>query len=565
MLVVRNIFKRYGSLKVLLGVSFALSRGQKIALVGPNGVGKSTLLRILAGVESEDRGKIEKSKGIRVAALPQEVILASEDDTVLGLLRDLSGIAELEARMRKLEATLDDEKSLEAYGDLRDLYERLGGFSFPRKARLALDGLGLRRIPLEREISTISSGERRRVAIAGTLLREADLLLLDEPTNDLDLPSILWLESFLRDTDAAVIVASHDRAFLDAVAEKVLEIDWHFRTGRMWTGNYSTYFREKSEMLRQEREEHERAETERGRLRDTALEKKEWARIGGEQIMPDRDKMSQGYHRDRAERKFGAAAKALENRAEQVKRIALHAERDPLEIYFEPAEGEGRSISVVGASAGYGAGFSVGPVNMEIPYGARVGIFGRNGAGKSTLLKMITGELPLSGGGVTRGESVRIGSLSQVLAMLPLKKSAVKWITSSTEIVDEADALRFLVRFLLDAPSVTSPLEDLSPGERMRVGFAFLMASRVNVLVLDEPTNHLDVEAVTALETALDLYKGTLLLVSHDRAFLSRVVFSQVWSVEEGVVSQEKEYPSYLERAMKAAEEEKNTFRRVSL
>lgn len=564
MLTVRNIFKRYGPVKVLLGVSFSIARGQKIALVGPNGVGKSTLLRILAGIESEDRGKIGRDNGIRIAALPQEIASESEDETVFEALRGLSGIAELEAKMAKLETKLDDEKSLSVYGELRDLYERMGGFSFSRKARLALDGLGLRRIPLDRPLSRISGGERRRVAIAGTLLREADLLLLDEPTNDLDLPSILWLESFLRDSDAAVIVASHDRAFLDAVAGKVLEIDWHFRTGKMWTGNYSTYFREKSEMLRREREDHERAETERERLRDTALEKKEWARIGGEQVMPDKDKMSQGYHRDRAERKFGAAAKALENRADQVKRIALHAERDPLEIYFEPAEGEGRSISIVGALAGYGEAFHVGPADMEIPYGARVGIFGRNGAGKSTFLKMITGELEPIEGSVGREESVRFGSLSQANDALPVGKSAVEWITTSTPIVDEADAIRFLVRFLLDAPSVTSPMGELSPGERMRIALAFLMASRVNVLVLDEPTNHLDLEAVTALETALDLYKGTLLLVSHDRAFLSRLAFSQVWSVEAGSVSREEDYASYLERAMTEAESEKRTFRRVS-
>ncbi len=564
MLTARNIFKRYGPVKVLLGVSFSIARGQKIALVGPNGVGKSTLLRILAGIESEDRGKIERDNGIRIAALPQEIVPESEDETVFETLRALSGIAELEAKMAKLEAKLDDEKSLAAYGEARDLYERMGGFSFSRKARLALDGLGLRRIPLDRPLSKISGGERRRVAIAGTLLREADLLLLDEPTNDLDLPSILWLESFLRDSAAAVIVASHDRAFLDAVVGKVLEIDWHFRTGRMWTGNYSTYFREKSEMLRREREAHERAETERERLRDTALEKKEWARIGGEQVMPDRDKMSQGYHRDRAERKFGAAAKALENRADQVKRIALHAERDPLEIYFEPAEGEGRSIVLSAVSAGYGEAFHVGPVDMEIPYGTRVGIFGRNGAGKSTLLKLITGELDPIGGTVVREESVRFGSLSQANDTLPADKSAVRWITESTPITEEADAIRFLVRFLLDAPSVTSPMSELSPGERMRIALAFLMASRVNVLVLDEPTNHLDLEAVTALETALDLYKGTLLLVSHDRAFLSRLTFSQVWSVEAGAVSREEDYASYLERAMTEAENEKRAFRRVS-
>jgi len=521
MLTVRKLFKRYGPVRVLLGAEFSVARGQKIALVGSNGVGKSTLLRIIAGVEKEDKGEVVRERRASIAYLPQELSVEETGETALGYLRRKSGIAELEEEMSGLESDLSDEGKLERYGELRDRYERMDGYSFDERAAKVLSGLGLEGEFLSRTLRSMSGGERRRVAFAAVLLSEADLLLLDEPTNDLDLPAILWLESYVRKSRSAIIVASHDREFLDAVAEKVLEIDWHFRTTRMWTGNYSLYFREKSEQLRREREEHERAEEERARLFVTADEKREWARIGGEQKMPDRDRMSQGYHRDRAERKFGAAAKALSSRAGHVKRVDVTAIRDPLSVYFEPAEEGELSISLSGAVSGYGETFSAGPVDLILPYGSHVGIFGRNGAGKSTVLGMIAGTLPLSEGTVEIGEDVRLGVLTQENDILPKEKSAIEWFSEKTRISDEAEITRFLGKFLLVGEAASFPMGELSPGERMRLSIAFLMASGVNALVLDEPTNHLDLDAVEALSNAIDLFPGTLILVSHDRAFLA--------------------------------------------
>jgi len=553
MVTVRNIFKRYGPIRVLLGAEFSIARGQKVALVGANGAGKSTLLKIIAGEEKEDRGEVIRERYAHISYLPQELPEETIDDTALGYLRRVSGIAELEEEMTELESKLEDEQSLERYGELRDRYDRMDGYSFGKKAVAALVGLGLPDDFLSRNLSGISGGERRRVALAAALLSEADLLLLDEPTNDLDLSAILWLESYIRKSASAVLIASHDRVFLDAVAEKVLEIDWHFRTTRMWTGNYSLYFKEKSEELRRDREEYERAEEERVRLYETADGKREWAKIGGAQVMPDKDRMSQGYHRDRAERKFGAAAHALSTRADKVKRVSIAAVRDPLEVFFETAEGEGRDIVLEDAVAGYGSVFSAGPIDLAISYGSHVGLFGRNGSGKSTILRMIAGTLPLSAGAVGLGEDVKLGALTQENDILPRDKSALEWFAEKTPITEEKEIVRFLRKFLLIGDAASFRMGELSPGERMRLSLAFLMATKSNVLILDEPTNHLDLEAVSALSQAVDLFPGTVVLVSHDRAFLASRNFSQVLSVDHGKLVAEKDYDSYLEKAIDEA------------
>ncbi|NTW14553.1 MAG: ABC-F family ATP-binding cassette domain-containing protein [Candidatus Moranbacteria bacterium] len=553
MLTVRKLYKRYVTVRVLLGAEFSVVRGQKVALVGVNGVGKSTLLRIIAGLEKEDRGDVIRARRAHISYLPQELPEETTDDTALGYLRRVSGISDLETEMAELETKLGNEESLERYGELRDRYDRMEGYSFEGKALSAIIGLGLPGSFMARSLAEMSGGERRRVALAAALLSEADLLLLDEPTNDLDLSAILWLESYLRKSVSAVIVASHDRAFLDSVADKVLEIDYHFRTTRMWTGNYSTYFKEKAEELRREREEFERSEGERERLYETADEKREWARIGGEQKMPDKDRMSQGYHRDRAERKFGAAAKALSTRADKVKKVKIGIVRDPLAVYFEPAEGEDRDITITGAVGGYADAFSAGPIDLAIPFGAHVGVFGRNGSGKSTILRMIAGTLPLSAGTVILGEGVKLGVLTQENDILPREKSAVEWFASETPITDELDIIRFLNKFLLVGDAASFKMDDLSPGERMRLSLAFLMATKSNVLILDEPSNHLDLEAVAALSEALDLFPGTVILVSHDRAFLADRDFSQVVSVDNGRLFVEKDYDTYLEKAMTEA------------
>lgn len=554
MLTVRSLYKRYGPVRVLLGAEFSIVRGQKVALVGLNGVGKSTLLRLIAGEETPDKGEVVRARRATVAYLPQELTAEERDVTAKEYLRLKSGIAELEEEMTAIEGELEDERKLERYGELRERYDRMDGYSFDERAVRALSGLGVPDGCIGRKLSALSGGERRRVALAAALLSEADLLLLDEPTNDLDLPGILWLENRLRATDAAVLVASHDKAFLDAVAGKVLEIDSAFRTTRMWTGNYSTYFREKADLLRREKEEHERAEEERDRLHGTADQKREWARIGGEQKMPDKDRMSQGYHRDRAERKFGAAAKALTTRSKKVKRIPIRDPRDPLSVFFRPAEGEETDVVLSGASAGYEGGFFAGPVDLVVPGGSRVALLGRNGAGKSTVLRMLTGGLPLSAGAIGRGEDVRLGVLTQENDLPPLDLTAVEWFADKTPIRTEPEILRFLEAFLLSRDALSFPMGELSPGERMRLSLGFLTATRANVLVLDEPTNHLDLEAVEALGNAIDLFPGTVILVSHDRAFLSSLDFTAVYSVESGKVTAEKSYADYLDRVTRSAE-----------
>jgi len=234
--------------------------------------------------------------------------------------------------------------------------------------------------------------------------------------------------------------------------------------------------------------------------------------------------------------------------------VRIAAVRDPLSVFFEPMEGEGQDIILTGAVAGYGGEFTAGPIDLGIPYGSHVGLFGRNGSGKSTILRMIAGTLPLTSGTVTLGEDVKLGILTQENDILPRDLTALEWFADKTTLTEEKDILWFLRRFLLLSDAASFKMGELSPGERMRLSLAYLMATRSNVLILDEPTNHLDLEAVTALSEAVDLFPGTVILVSHDRAFLQDRAFTQVLSVDSGKLTVEKDYDSYLEKAMKEAE-----------
>ncbi|MEP7162545.1 MAG: ATP-binding cassette domain-containing protein, partial [Candidatus Moraniibacteriota bacterium] len=253
MLTLKKIRKSFATRRILNGVSFSIGDGQRIALVGQNGVGKSTLLKIIAGLEEADRGDVILKKGALVGYLPQETT-SSTKETMLDYLRNASGLQGIEKKMKALEKELHRETIQAEYDDLQEEYRRLGGFAFQDRAKVFLEGLLLSTIPLETSVTDLSGGQKRKLALAGVLLRGVDLLLLDEPTNNLDLPALLWLERFLTLSKTTILVASHDRRFLDHVAEKVIEIDMQSRTAEMFTGNWSTYSEMKARAVRREKE-----------------------------------------------------------------------------------------------------------------------------------------------------------------------------------------------------------------------------------------------------------------------------------------------------------------------
>ena len=562
MLTVKNLRKTFGTRRILEKISFSIGEGQKVALVGQNGVGKSTVLKIISGLEPIEKGEVLFPNRALVGYLPQEALVES-DETLLDYLRRMVGLGKLEEEMKPLEACLDEEAAMEKYELLHAEYQRLGGYDFERKARGLLEGLLLSHIGLDCKVAELSGGEKRKAALAGVLLRGVDILLLDEPTNNLDLPALLWLERYINRSTATCLIASHDRRFLDNVVKKVIEIDWYKRDATMYTGGWSDFSEMRAHAFRKHKEQYRSETEERLRVLQSADEKKEWAIKGAEQMTDDNDTMSRNFHRDRAQRKFGAYAKALENRAKRLHTIDKPLEREPLEIPLEPAESKVKnSIVLKKVCFGYPSGFGGGPVNLKIPFGERMAILGNNGVGKSTLLKTIAGEIPPLTGTVTVGSALRFGYLMQEHENIFQSITPAELFKKRLEIYDREIVSLYLSQFQFSQDVIDDKIKSLSPGERVRLILALLSASGANVLVLDEPTNHLDLEAIEALEEALAEYGGTILLVTHDRRFLEKMRLTKSFLLENGTLTPVESYTAYavmnalqIERILKRLEE----------
>lgn len=536
MLRVKSLYKSYGSLIVLSDVSFSLMRGQRAALVGRNGVGKSTLLKVLAGREEADSGNIEFSKNIRIGYLPQDMSLVGEE-TIECYLRRETGI---------------DVIDVKQYDETRERYEERGGDSFAHRVEVMRSGFGLDDVGLDRPLSSLSSGQKSKVVLIAILLKKADLLLFDEPTNNLDLSVLIWLEDFIRDVDAACIIISHDRRFLDRTATKIFELDWETRGLNVTGGTYTDYLRMAAKRRQRQKEEYKLQQEEIGRLSERAREMKMRAQQGARWAGTDKDKFLRGFKRDRAARS-GKGAKALEKRIEQMEKIEKPVERPPFEIPLEAAKEYGDlNIRLINVMVGYPSGFSIGPISLEIRYGERVGIMGLNGSGKSTLLKVIAGYHKPEGGQVEIGPSVRFGDMMQEHDFLPRQTSLLEFLKTKIHL-PEQDAYALLTKFGLSAHQAKQAIRALSPGGRARLLLAVFSALSVNTLLLDEPTNHLDIEAMEALEEALESYRGTVILVSHDRFFLEKARLNSTFLLEEGKLTGIESYRVYVSSVEKRA------------
>ena len=575
MLTLKNVRKTFGTVRVLDKVSFSVGEGQKIALVGQNGVGKSTLLKIIAGLESADKGEVMKPNRILIGYLPQEAIVKSEE-TLLHYLRRMTGLTDLENEMAVLEPHLDEKKILEQYEVFRAGYERLGGDDFTRKAKGVLEGLGLSHIKLERLVSELSGGEKRKAALAGVLLRGVDVLLLDEPTNNLDLPALCWLERYLKRSPATCIIASHDRRFLDNVVKKVLEIDWYKRSVVMYTGGWSAFAEMKAHAIRKHKEEYRAQEEERERLLVSIGQKMDWVGRVKNRKAPDHDKLTSNFKKERATKKFTTSAKAMEERQKRLNKVERPLVRDPLIIPLESQGGVLKNSIVLKkvrfgyracrsyvesvarphryakrfGQAGGSGGFQGGPVDLKITFGSRLVILGNNGAGKSTLLKTIAGVLPPLSGKRVCGEKLVFGYLMQEHENISLAITPYELFKRRLDVYDRDIIARHLSQFQFAPDVLNDKIAGLSPGERVRLIFALLSALGANVLILDEPTNHLDLEAIEALEEALDGYGGTILLVTHDRRFLERIRLTQNFILENGKLASIENYAAYAKKMM---------------
>lgn len=554
MLTLKNIRKTFGIRRVLEKVSFSLGEGQKAALVGQNGVGKSTLLKIIAGLESLERGELLVPNRALIGYLPQEA-LPETDETLREFLRRMAGLGEIEVFMKHLEPRLDQVEALAKYEMLEADYRRLGGYDFERKAKTILEGLFLSHIGMDRKVAELSGGEKRKASLAGVLLRGVDILLLDEPTNDLDLPALLWLEKYLSRSKATCLIASHDRRFLDTVVGKVIEIDWYKRNVTMYTGGWTEFAEMKAHAFRKQKELYRMQEEERQRLFSSMDEKMAWVERVKNRKAPDHDKLTSNYKKERATKKFTNSAKALEGREKRLDSIDRPLERTPLIIPLEAKkEAEANSIVLKNVRFGYPEGFQGGPINLDILFGERIAILGNNGTGKSTLLKTITGDIDVLAGEVVRGELLCFGYLMQEHENVSRALTPSELFRSRFDIYDRDIVAKHLSQFQFPPDVIDDKISSFSPGERVRLALATLTASGANVLVFDEPTNHLDLEAIEALEEALEEYEGTILLVTHDRRFLERMRIDKYFLLESGVLSVIENYAAYAASALPKTE-----------
>jgi ATPase subunit of ABC transporter with duplicated ATPase domains len=542
-MLVRNIYKSHGGKEVLRGVSLQVGQNQKVALVGSNGVGKSTLLKILAGLDKPDAGSIQLN-GEQIGYLPQEIKIDSQE-TIRDYLKRVTGISEMESRMAELEHNLNDPEKMKEYGELQSQYIHLDGYAFEHRMEAILQGFGLSSISVTRSLNSLSGGQKSKIALAGLLLQKFDLLLLDEPTNNLDLPAIIWLENFLQHTDASCLIVSHDRRFLDKLVSKVFEIDWFKRDINEYTGSYSDYLDYREARIRREQEQYQAQEREKKRLMVSIRQKKQWAERGSKQITTDNDKYVRGYRRDQSA-KVAQDAKSIERQIEQMDKVEVTKQRPKLVIPLVADNSEAKQAIVIeDVCVQRSNGFQLGPVNMQIGYGARIGIIGPNGSGKSTLLKVISGEYKPTSGRVIVGSSLNFGNLMQAHENMSREKSIFDFFHDNS-VTDNEKIYFILSKFHFSADDAKKKIGDLSPGERARVLLALFSALSVNVLVLDEPTNHLDFEVIEALERTLADYPGTVVFVSHDRYFLQMANPTDLFIINDGNIKPVVDYDGYI-------------------
>ncbi len=539
MLGISHIHKSYGSETVLQDITFAVNRGERWGLVGPNGCGKSTLLRIIAGEEQADRGEITTTPGTRIGFLHQGLPLEdnlSVKDTLRRAMPDWE-TARLEINRYSAlvadDAWLDHrEQHLAAYGRALNRFEALGGFAIESRFESVLAGLGFPPERANAPIAKLSGGEQTRVGLASVLVLEPDLLLLDEPTNHLDIEALEWLESFLVAYTGAVLLVSHDRVFLDNTVSRIAAIDGETRQAGLYPGGYSDYAQLAAQELARDWEAWNLQEQEIQRMRQDIHQTKMQAR-SVELTTTSRQPNVRRYAKKVA-RKAKSREKKLDRFLQSDERVKKPRKGWQLDVNLDPAT---RSGDLVLALNTIGHGYAGGPqlfgdLSLEIQYADRIALLGPNGSGKSTLIKIITGDLPPAAGSVRRGAGVRLGYMAQEQETLEPDATPVSIIQRAAGI-NETEARNFLHHFLFSGDGALLPVEKLSYGERARLIMARLVVSGANFLVLDEPLNHLDIQSRQRFESALDAFSGTVLAVSHDRAFINNFA-RKVWRLNAG-------------------------------
>ncbi|EEL52423.1 Uncharacterized ABC transporter ATP-binding protein [Bacillus cereus Rock3-44] len=533
LLQVNGLSKLYGAETILANIKLEVQTRDRIALVGRNGAGKSTLLKIIAGELSHDGGEIIKPKDVSIGYLAQNTGLETTLTIWDEMLTVFSHLQQMETKLRRLEHEMGQEENfsntatyerlLADYDQLQLDYKDQGGYQYEADIRSILSGLGFPAETHQTTISTLSGGQKTRLALGKLLLTKPDLLILDEPTNHLDINTLTWLEQYLQGYPGAILIVSHDRYFLDKLVTQVYEIS--NKESRRYVGNYSKYLDLKAALYEQEMKRYEKQQEEIAKLEDFV--QKNIARA--------------------------STTKRAQSRQKQLDRMELLTrplgDSKSASFHFDIEKQSGNDVlQVKDVSIGYDKEPIIEHVNMRLTRGDSVALVGPNGIGKSTLLKSIVNKLNTLSGEVSFGSNVSIGYYDQEQANLTSSKRVLNELWDEYPLQPEKEIRTILGNFLFTGDDVLKPVSSLSGGQKARLALAKLMMQKSNLLILDEPTNHLDLNSKEILENALIDYPGTLLFVSHDRYFINRVTTTVVELSIDGAQEYLGDYDYYIEK-----------------
>ena len=536
-LIVKDLAAGHGDRSLFTGLDLVVAPGDVIGLVGPNGAGKSTLLRTLAGLLPVEAGSVTVSPpGASIGHLPQEPD-RRPGETVRAFLARRTGVtgaqAALDAATEAL--TAGTPGADDAYADALERWLGLGGADLDERAEEVAAELGLT-VDLDQEMTGLSGGQAARAGLASLLLSRYDVFLLDEPTNDLDLAGLDRLEQFVTGLRAGTVLVSHDREFLTRTVTRVLELDLHQQQVNQFGGGYGAYLEEREVARRQARAEFEEYADTKASLEARARTQRSWMDKGvrnARRKATDNDKIGRKF-RSEASEKQAAKARQTERLIERLEVVEEPRKEWELRMEIAAAPRAGAVVATLRDAVVRRGDFTLGPVNLQIDWADRVAVTGANGSGKSTLLGALLGRLPLADGQAALGPGVVVGEVDQARGLFLGDVPLLDAFRAAVPDLSPADARTLLAKFGLRAQPVLRPAAPLSPGERPRAAVALLQGRGVNLLVLDEPTNHLDLPAIEQLESALDSYPGTLLLVTHDRRMLDAVRLDRRLEVSAG-------------------------------
>jgi ATP-binding cassette subfamily F protein 3 len=524
LVVFEDVSLHLGGKKIVEHLGLRIADGDRIGLIGPNGSGKTSLLRLLAGHTQPDGGVIRARKGARIGYLPQDVHLEGGRTLRTFVRESVPGRAALEADLLEAESNLaalgtDDgqpeyeDRMMEAAGRVGELHERMAHFDAyfgEHEALRILAGLGFKDSDLERDLSELSGGWKMRAVLGSLLFQRPDLLLLDEPTNHLDMPSVAWLSAFLQRYDRAIVLISHDREFLNEQVSRI--VSYEPEGVRQYVGNYEQYKRQREE--------------ERVLLENRA-----------KNLQREKDDMERFVKRFRAKASKAKQVQSRVKKLEKMDDVELFQDREQIRFRFPPVERAGKNVlEVKGLQKRYGDHAVLKGVDLMVPRGERIALLGVNGAGKTTLLRILAGEIEASGGEYQYGANTKVAYYAQHHAEV-LRKEWDVYTTVKSEAVDAShqQVRAALGALLFGDQEIEKKIGVLSGGERARVALACMLVRPGNVLLMDEPTNHLDLDSSERLADALASFEGTLLFVSHNRSFIRRLATS-LWFVEDGKV-----------------------------